>query len=217
MICLMVIVMNNYIIYKHLFPNGKVYIGLTSLKASNRFSNGKGYKHNQYMQNAINKYNWENVKHFILFENLTKEEAEQKEIELISFYKSNNREYGYNIDSGGNSNGMHSEETRKKISENNARIWKDKKFSEEHKLKLSLARKGKEPWNKGKKGVYTEEQLKRISEKTKEALKSKEARLKISNSKIGNTNRLGKKHSQETKDKISASKRGTIPWNKKLV
>ena len=53
---------------------------------------------------------------------------------------------------------FHSEETKKKISKNNIRFWKGKKLSEEHKRKMSEAKKGKMPkniyaiagWNKGK-------------------------------------------------------------------
>lgn len=43
----------------------------------------------------------------------------------------------------------HSEETKRKISERH----KGRRLTEEHKLKLSKARMGKEPWNKGKTGV----------------------------------------------------------------
>ena len=49
---------------------------------------------------------------------LTKDEAEQKEIELIDYYKSNQKEYGYNIQNGGSSIGKHSEKTRQKMSKN---------------------------------------------------------------------------------------------------
>ena len=102
------------------------------------------------------KYGWDNFSHEILFSGLTKEEAEQKEIELIAMYKSNQREFGYNIDNGGNSVGKMSEETIQKL----RNIHKDKdanaeryrkigesrkgiKFSDEHKEKLSLAKRGK--------------------------------------------------------------------------
>lgn len=86
----------------HIFPNNKVYIGVTKQKPEYRWRNGTKYSDNQYMKNAIKKYGWKNIKHIILFENLTKEEAEQKEIELIKKYKANIREYGYNILAGGN-------------------------------------------------------------------------------------------------------------------
>lgn len=61
-------------------------------------------------------------------------------------------------------------------------------------------KKGSVPWNKGKIGVYTPEQLKKMSE----ALKG----------------RVNKPHSEETKRKIglanSISLKGNIPWNKGL-
>ena len=86
--------MNKYKVYIHIFPNKKVYIGITSQKEKRRWNNGNGYKNNEYMTNAIQKYGWENIEHKILFTDLTKEEAEQKEIELIAFYKSYQKEYG---------------------------------------------------------------------------------------------------------------------------
>lgn len=89
-----------YYVYKHTTPCGKVYIGITGRNPSIRWANGKGYNR-AYFKNAIEKYGWDNIKHEILFDSLTKEEAEQKEIELIAEYKSNQREYGYNISVGG--------------------------------------------------------------------------------------------------------------------
>ena len=109
--------MNNYKVYKHTFPNEKAYIGITKSKyIKNRWGkNGNSYK-GQYVYRAIKKYGWGNIKHEVLFENITKEEAEQKEIELIAFYKSNQRDFGYNLDSGGNGSNRISEETRKLLS-----------------------------------------------------------------------------------------------------
>ena len=105
---------NNYKIYCHLNKiNGKRYIGQTKTSVQKRWGhNGYEYtrKHpDSLFAKAINKYGWDNFEHQILFENLTKEEANQKEIELIAFYKSNNREYGYNITAGGNTNTLSEE------------------------------------------------------------------------------------------------------------
>lgn len=105
----------NWTVYMHITPNNKRYIGITSQIPSKRWRNGKGYKKCLFL-NAIKKYGWNNIKHEILFDNLTKEEAEQKEIELIAFYKSNQREFGYNIENGGNCLGTHSKDTKEKIS-----------------------------------------------------------------------------------------------------
>lgn len=128
-----------YIVYKHTSPSGKVYIGITCQTPKRRFMNGRGYKECPAMALAIKKYGWENFKTQILFEGLTKKEAEAKEIELIASYRSNQKEYGYNIENGGNVVGTHSEETKRKISEGN----KGKKYSEETLKKIREAKKGK--------------------------------------------------------------------------
>ena len=67
--------MKRYCVYKHTFPNGKVYIGITSRKPNERWQNGKGYTSNRHLQNAIKKYGWINIKHDILLKDLTEEEA----------------------------------------------------------------------------------------------------------------------------------------------
>ena len=116
---------NNYCVYKHTFPNGKVYIGITSQAPNRRWRNGTGYcikdkgKYRQEMvAKAVIKYGWDNILHEIIFDGLSKEEAEQKEIDLIAKHKSDNKKYGYNIEHGGNANKT-SEETKRKISEAN--------------------------------------------------------------------------------------------------
>ena len=90
-----------YCVYKHTCPNGKVYIGITCRNVKYRWNNGKGYSSNKHFYNAIIKYGWENIEHEILYENLNEKEAYIKEIELIEYYKSNNRNYGYNNSIGG--------------------------------------------------------------------------------------------------------------------
>jgi len=152
----------NYKVYMHIFPNKKVYIGITQQELNQRWKNGYGYKQCQFVWKAIEKYGWDNVKHEILYTDLTKEEAEQKEIELIAFYKSNQKEHGYNVANGGNCVGSVSEKTKKKIS--NAHkgkcyhpgVWKGKKLSKEHRKKLSES-------HKGQKVIITDEMKTKIS------------------------------------------------------
>lgn len=130
---------NNYIVYMHIFPNSKRYIGITSKELNSRWKNGKGYQKTQRkMYNAIRKYGWKNIKHEILYENLTKEEAEQKEIEMITKYKTTNQKYGYNIENGGNHQGKMSLETRKRLSKSHLGY----KVKEETKKKISNTLKG---------------------------------------------------------------------------
>ena len=109
--------MGEYSVYMHTTPSGKRYIGITCQDPKIRWGNGSNYKKQPYFSNAIKKFGWNNIKHEVLYTALTKEEAEQKERELIAFYNSADRKYGYNIDLGGKSKGRCSEETRKKISE----------------------------------------------------------------------------------------------------
>lgn len=104
---------NRYFVYKHTCPNGKVYIGITCQTPSKRWHNGKGYVQNKYFYSAISKYGWDNIKHEILFDSLTKEEACKKEIELIAQYRSNLHEYGYNLSVGGEQGALKYAEPRK--------------------------------------------------------------------------------------------------------
>ena len=90
-----------YIVYKHTSPSGKIYIGITETKGEKRWKSGQGYKNNDHFYNAIKKYGWKNFKHEILFKNLTQEEAIEKEIELIKYYHSDDRNKGYNVSPGG--------------------------------------------------------------------------------------------------------------------
>lgn len=148
----------NYTVYKHVCPNSKVYIGITSVNPKYRWNSGRGYSTNNHFFRAIKKYGWNNIKHEILFEGLSKEEAEQKEIELIKLYNSNNSQYGYNKSTGGD------------------RSSKGCKRSEETKIKLSISNRGKKRTgqqrqniktkcreNSGKTVVSVEENIKRLN------------------------------------------------------
>lgn len=206
--------MGKYNLYMHIFPNNKVYIGITSQKPKYRWGkNGKGYAYNQRrIFNAIKKYGWGNVKHKILFTNLTKEEAELKEIELIAKYKSNNPKYGYNIENGGHLKDKISTETRnlmklhhkgmlgKKLSEERKKEigkisklrWTNMNPSEKsfYINKLTFFKKGQPSWNKGKK-------------------MSNETRKKMSELRIGRPSpNKGKKLSKEHKMKLSVAHKG---------
>lgn len=140
--------MREYCVYKHTFPNGKVYIGLTCMKPEKRWHSGWGYYEQPYMFRAIKKYGWKNVQHEILKQNLTKDEAEKLEIELIAKYKSNQRNFGYNVANGGNSTGTMSDETKKKISNTLKGVpkttppFKGKHHTDESRKKLSQKKMG---------------------------------------------------------------------------
>lgn len=68
------------------------------------------------MKKAIEKYGWNNIEHIILFSNLTKEEANLKEEQLIEEYETTNREKGYNISAGGEYTGrLYTEKNKQEI------------------------------------------------------------------------------------------------------
>ena len=129
-------------VYKHQTPSGKVYIGITSQKAENRWGHGNGYRRNNYFYSAIKKYGWENITHEVLFEDLDKQSAELKEVELIALYKSNDKRYGYNLTSGGESGTHPNEEARRRLSEAHIGV-SNGPCSEERKRRISQANMGK--------------------------------------------------------------------------
>ena len=130
--------MDNYTVYKHTFPNGKVYIGITKNKPEIRWNGGYGYMTQVKMWRAIQKYGWDNVQHDILFTGLTKEDAQAEEIKAISLYDSTNPERGYNTDYGGYARPAMTEEAKKKLSA----ALKGRTIPEEVRRKISETTKG---------------------------------------------------------------------------
>lgn len=156
--------MDNYKVYKHTAPNGKVYIGITKLDVNRRWQNGENYKTSKHFYNAVKKYGWENIKHEILYSGLSRIDAENKEIELIKEYDSTNPKKGYNIEPGGNTPEM-SEETRAKISKalKGKKYKKRRNHTEEEKQAISEKLKGRRSPMKGR--HWSEEQRARVGEK----------------------------------------------------
>ena len=73
--------MNSYSVYLHITPSKKVYVGITSQANLNRrWQNGEGYRTQKRFYRAIQKYGWENIEHRIMFSGLTKQEAEEKDV-----------------------------------------------------------------------------------------------------------------------------------------
>lgn len=138
-------------VYKHTSPSDKVYIGMTSREPKLRWNNGNGYLckiKGKYIQplfaNAIVKYGWSNIKHEILFTNLTKSQACEKEVELIRHYK--NLGISYNITDGGEGNLGYkaTTESKNKISKalkGRPSKLKGTKRGNEFRLKISVASK----------------------------------------------------------------------------
>ena len=153
-----------YLIYCHTNKtNGKKYIGQTSKTMEERWKkhcldakNEKYSKHySNYFKSAIRKYGEDDWIHEILEDNIqTIEEANQAEIKYISFYQSNIKGKGYNIDPGG-TNFPLAEQTKEKL-----RIAQTGKIQTEdtkNKNRLSqLAKPKKEGCSSKYKGVFFE-------------------------------------------------------------
>lgn len=136
----MIHMQTKYYLYLHTFPNNKYYVGITRQDVNNRWKkDGKGYKTQKVMWKAIQKYGWNNIKHEIIFESINKKEIEQKERYYITeVYHSNDKKFGYNIESGGNYTGKASISTIEK----RIKKLKGKKRSKEQIKRISDAHKG---------------------------------------------------------------------------
>ena len=130
---------NNYCVYKHTTPSGKVYVGMTSKSAEERWRNGRGYRRNNHFWNAIKKYGWDNIQHEILAKGLSREEAGRVEQMYIALFESDDQLKGYNLTTGGEKGARHTIESRRKLSESKKgkRYNIGVPFTEERKKHLS--------------------------------------------------------------------------------
>lgn len=142
-----------YLVYMHEFPDGKVYVGMTSRKPWERWKGGHGYSDQPQVWQAIVAYGWKNIRHRVIKSGLTKPEAEALERTLIEMCRANDPAYGYNIENGGLSVGKTSDATRQKFRE--AKTGENNPFygqhlTEEHKEKIRGTRKARDiqPVNK---------------------------------------------------------------------
>lgn len=170
--------------------NGKVYIGQTSQSLSKRFgNNGNGYKTSSKFYKAIQKYGWDNFDHIILYDNLTPEEADTLEKQLIQYYHATDDQFGYNLQSGGTEHHFQSEETKIKIGNANKISQKGKKWSDQQHQKMAGRFTGKNNPFYGK--HHSEQSRKLISEHRK-----------------GIATFTGKHHTEITKQQISEHRKG---------
>jgi group I intron endonuclease len=216
--------------------NGKFYIGsAVNLEGRKRqhLSDLSLNKHsNRHLQFAWNKYGSENFK-FDILETCEKDNLLARE----QFYIDNLNACiaGYNLNplSVSSLGIVHSEETRKKLSESHKgqRPWMwGKKHTEETKKKISLANTGKLATEEHKRKLsearagnkhpmygkhHSEETKRKISLSEKGKIMSEEAKRKISEAFKGEHHPMyGKHHTYESKQKISKKLFGNIPWNK---
>ena len=102
--------MDNWKVYCHVFPNGKKYVGITHRPVEQRWGKqGEGYK-GQVVYDAIQKYDWDNIEHKILKENLSQEQACFYERAYIKAWGSHTSVNGYNCTWGGEGTSPYNEE-----------------------------------------------------------------------------------------------------------
>lgn len=181
--------------------NGHCYIGVTQRgirqrerQHRNRANRGEGWR----LHAAMRKYGHENI----VFEMLGDfaddlELALVYEEEAIAAYKPE-----YNMSIGGEGmRGPLSPESLASFRAKRAGVPSYRKgipLSEEHKARISAANKGQVPWSKGKK-------------------MPREAVEKMRQANLGNTHNVGRKHSEETKQKMreAAAKRPASHYQRK--
>lgn len=122
-------------VYAHILKaDGRKYIGQTN-NISARWK-PSAYKNSVKFYNAIMLYGWDAFEHIVLEENLTLEQANEREEYYIALY--NTVENGFNLLSGG-MNRLASQETKNKMSQTRKGIPK----SDAHKEAIAKALKGK--------------------------------------------------------------------------
>jgi len=125
------------------------YLGQKWSEAQRLLSRGS------HLYNAMRKYSRESWSIHPLISGIDeRKELDERERHYIRVLKTQHPEVGYNFCDGGEGRmGPHSDETKKKIKEHNAKYWTGKQLSEDHARKL---REGREKyhaefgaWNKG--------------------------------------------------------------------
>ena len=196
--------------------NGKAYIGISVNEPEKRrikdHLSGRG---NRIIARAIKKYGKDAFTYEILEDNVFPELLPDLEVAYIAQFNTV-VPHGYNLTYGGEGGGSPSAETRRKLSDLKGEKHPNfgKKFSVEHRRKISESKKGEKNPQFGK--PLSVEHRHKISEAQKGEKNhsfgkthSKEHRRKISEGLKGEKHpQFGKPHSAETRQKISEGLKG---------
>lgn len=142
--------------------------------------NGRGYKHSSHFYNAIQKYGWDNFDHEIIAEGLSKEEAQQMEMDYIKKFNTQDNNFGYNISRGGEWH-EYSEEAKQRVSEKfkgSGNPNYGHRLSDEERIELSSWRKGERAPGYGKE--ISDEKRAKISASHTGEIRTPEMRSRIS-------------------------------------
>ena len=190
--------------------NNKTYIGITTNTIECRFAehiyrseNGGKYK----IHYAIRKYGKENFDIEMITTTDNKEHALLIESENIKKYDS--YDTGYNMNEGGTGLLYHTDDTKKKMSDNNHWNGKKRSGSDNPMFGRKHSEESKKKMSEKKIGMLAGEKHplfgKHHSEETKEKIRQKA---------LGRPSpRRGVVLSEETKRKMSESKKGKVSWS----
>jgi len=201
------------IVYRHIRidKNEPFYIG----KGKSLYRAYSKFGRNSHWQNIVNKTDYRVE---IMFDNLTMEQAAEKEIEFIKLY--GRIGFGGSLcnltDGGDGKEGFFcSEQTKIKISESNKGKVRSKKVREAMSVRLkgtTLSEDVRLKMVKSRTGLKRSEETKlKMSKSRKGKRLSDETRLKMSESK------KGRKLSDETRRKMSESQRGKKMSNDSII
>jgi len=163
--------------------NGKKYVGQTKnleRRKKSHFVDGPRDRDHLFAR-AVRKHGRENFEISII-EECEDNIADEREVFWIKELKTTNVDFGYNLESGGNSCKTLGEETKKKLSESRKKWWAS--LTEEEK---------KEFYNRIPRRKMTEEAKKKLLESIKGVPKSEEHKKKIS---IAHLTRICKENCQ---------------------
>lgn len=166
--------------------NGKRYCGSHNDKKPNYFGSG-----GDHWQKAQAKWGRENLPMRVIYRGPHFREAETLVIvalDLCGHPMWYNKSHIHNT-------AIHSDESRSKMGH-----WGGKTLSEDHKANITAALTGR---------VFTDEHKKNM--KSAKLNQTVETRAKISKALVGNTNSVGRVHSEETKAKMRAAAKARPP------
>ena len=164
--------------------NGKIYIGKCVTSIEQRFNRHLKASENKndltHFHLALKKYGKDNFTIELIEGGIhDKSILCEREKYWIEFYKSYNTDIGYNLTKGGNGGGLVGDalermrKSKQGHKQSKEQIEKRIAAFKEHAANVGEKNGmyGKEPWNKGKVNVYTEEQINSIKQGTSLGLK----------------------------------------------
>lgn len=102
-----------YYVYRHLCPDGRAYIGVSTNPKRRWEAHGCNYKGHPIFYAAIARFGWENIQHKILFRCADKKSARDKEKKLANYYQY----YSLSLNAGNGHSHPCSERSKKAVSE----------------------------------------------------------------------------------------------------